>query len=154
MSKLKINVKVKNLPQIKEAFSTAPKEMSRELKMGIRKSVDLLERRSQAKVPVKTGELKGSSYRKLGNLRGEFGYTAKHAIFVHEGTRSHIILPHTNGGALYWEGASHPVSRVNHPGTAANPFLRKATHNSEKEIRRIMTKSVDNVMEGISRRSG
>jgi hypothetical protein len=33
-----------------------------------------------------------------------------------------VIVP-TNKKALFWKGASHPVKKVNHPGTKAQPFL-------------------------------
>jgi hypothetical protein len=41
------------------------------------------------------------------------------------GTSPHLILPR-NKKALHWPGADHPVARVNHPGTAPNPYLRPA----------------------------
>ncbi|OLT26536.1 hypothetical protein BJF83_20845 [Nocardiopsis sp. CNR-923] len=47
--------------------------------------------------------------------------------YHHDGTRPHTILPR-NKKALYWPGARHPVARVHHPGTKANPFLRKALY--------------------------
>jgi hypothetical protein len=40
------------------------------------------------------------------------------------GTRAHDIVAR-NAKALFWAGASHPVARVHHPGTQANPWLRQ-----------------------------
>ena len=54
----------------------------------------------------------------------------KYAPMVEYGTRSHIIKP-KNKKALYWKGATHPVKKVNHPGSKAKPYLIPAF---EKEI--------------------
>lgn len=48
-----------------------------------------------------------------------------YAADVELGTAPHVIVPR-NKKALYWPGADHPVARVNHPGTAPQPFLRPA----------------------------
>lgn len=48
-----------------------------------------------------------------------------YATDVEMGTAPHVILPR-NKKALSWPDADHPVARVNHPGTAANPYLRPA----------------------------
>jgi hypothetical protein len=48
-----------------------------------------------------------------------------YATDVELGTGPHVILP-KNKKALFWPGAAHPVARVNHPGSAANPYLRPA----------------------------
>ncbi|HEY9353680.1 MAG TPA: hypothetical protein VIP28_10530 [Nocardioides sp.] len=48
-----------------------------------------------------------------------------YATDVEMGTAPHVILPR-NKKALSWPDASHPVARVNHPGTAPSPYLRPA----------------------------
>jgi hypothetical protein len=47
------------------------------------------------------------------------------AAILERGTPPHIIEPR-NAKALSWPGARHPVARVNHPGTPAYHFLRRA----------------------------
>ena len=44
-------------------------------------------------------------------------------LFIEFGTRPHTIEPEDRE-ALSWPGAGHPVKRVNHPGTRAQPYLR------------------------------
>lgn len=44
---------------------------------------------------------------------------------LEHGTRPHVIEP-KNKQALYWEGARHPVRKVNHPGTPALHIMRTA----------------------------
>jgi len=53
------------------------------------------------------------------------------------GTRPHLI---EGNPWLWWEGASHPVRRVNHPGNAPNPFVAPA--------RELFKAAADSVVEG------
>lgn len=48
-----------------------------------------------------------------------------YATDVEMGTSPHVITPR-NKKALSWPDADHPVARVNHPGTHAQPYLRPA----------------------------
>lgn len=48
-------------------------------------------------------------------------------LFTEVGTRPHVIEA-KNAQALFWDGARHPVKRVNHPGTEAQPHLRPALY--------------------------
>ena len=80
---------------------------------------------------VDTGHLR----RGIGNFRRGMTVTVhtsniKYAIMVEKGTRSHIIKA-KNKKALYWKGATHPVKKVNHPGSKAKPYLIPAF---EKEV--------------------
>ena len=72
---------------------------------------------------------------------------APHGIFVLAGTKPHKIRPkykgivagglsHNIGGrALYWKGAKHPVSVVNHPGTKPNDFLGRGLEKTLEAYR-------------------
>lgn len=52
---------------------------------------------------------------------------APYAIYVHEGTRGHAIEPRTRTVLRFTVGGDVVFARrVQHPGTKANPFLRKA----------------------------
>lgn len=88
---------------------------------------------AQDAAPVDTGNLKNSiSVDFDGDGLGfEAGATASYAADVEYGTPPHVITPRT-AKALYWLGAEHPVKRVNHPGTAPQPYLGPAfTRHSE-----------------------
>ena len=80
---------------------------------------------------VDTGHLR----RGIGNFRRGMTVTVhtsniKYAVMVEKGTKAHIIKA-KNKKALYWKGATHPVKKVNHPGSKAKPYLIPAF---EKEI--------------------
>ncbi len=63
--------------------------------------------------------------------------------FVEYGTRGHIIRPRTKK-ALWWPDAQHPVKKVYHPGTKAQPFIRPAA-TRQRRLRRGVGVDVDRV---------
>ena len=52
--------------------------------------------------------------------------------YIEYGTPPHEITPKEKK-ALHWEGADHPVKKVMHPGTRANPIVRSAMHRGMTE---------------------
>lgn len=84
-------------------------------------------------VPVRTGALQRSLREEpitfSGPLRVSTGVsaTAPYALFVHEGTRPHIIRPRRASVLAFPRNGRTVFARyVRHPGTRANPFLRRA----------------------------
>ena len=64
----------------------------------------------------------------ISNLEIEIGNSklAPYAIFVHEGTKPHEIRPKNKQALKTPFGVR---KKVNHPGTKANPYLKKAVDN-------------------------
>ena len=79
--------------------------------------------------PVDSGELVGS-VRRRGTV---ITIDADHWHFVEYGTKPHIIRPRVKK-ALWWPDAHHPVKKVYHPGTAAQPYIRPAV-NKQRRLR-------------------
>lgn len=52
-----------------------------------------------------------------------------YAIFVHEGTKPHIIRPKNKKGLANKKTGAFFGKEVHHPGTKANPYLKKAVDN-------------------------
>ena len=86
--------------------------------------------------PERSGELKRlireDEVRRTGpwSLSSGVSGLANYSAPVHEGARPHVIRPR-NARALRFEvegGRIVFARRVNHPGNAANPFLRNAAH--------------------------
>lgn len=78
--------------------------------------------------PVKTGHLRNSIYHEVSKGKLTVGTRGvNYALAVEFGTLPHVIVP-KNAKALYWPGARHPVGKVNHPGTPAQPYLRPALY--------------------------
>jgi len=117
---------------------------------------------AQEEAPEKSGELKGSiDILSIGDEEAIVGHKyndkivvnwrgAKtiYPLFVHEGTSAHVIMPRTKK-ALYWKGASRPVRGVNHPGTKANPYFKRAIKN--KRIQTIIGKYVDDLVKQVAK---
>lgn len=77
-------------------------------------------------VPKRSGRLHDSLRAEVqGKVLRVGSLDVNYATDVEMGTAPHVILPR-NKKALYWPDAAHPVARVNHPGTAAQPYLRVA----------------------------
>jgi hypothetical protein len=56
-------------------------------------------------------------------ITGYWGsFAVEYAIYVEQGTGPYVIFPR-NKKALFWEGASHPVKVVHHPGNRPRPYL-------------------------------
>lgn len=116
-----ISIRITNLPQIRAAFSKAPKEMVKELNKAIQKTVLSIGRDSRRSTPVDTGRLRASTYEKFSNLKGEVGTNTSYDIFVHEGTR-------------YMRG---------------RPYLRKAVESNEGVTEKSFVDAVQNVLDKI-----
>lgn len=63
-----------------------------------------------------------------GELEGHVVAIPKHAIWVHEGTRPHVIKPKVAPALVFFwakAGGTVRLQKVHHPGTPADPFLAK-----------------------------
>ena len=87
----------------------------------------------RTKINFATGELAGGiitnqTRSQTGELEGHVIAVPKHALFVHNGTKPHVIkakrAPYL---VFFWHRVGRVVSfkSVNHPGTPADPFLAK-----------------------------
>ena len=92
--------------------------------------------RAKITSPVDSGALRNSHLAEPIKVSGgkvtteisaEGGAKQQYAMHVHEGTRPHVIKPRRKK-VLSWKGPEGRVfaSSVNHPGTPARPWLRRA----------------------------
>ena len=91
--------------------------------------------------PVDTGRLR-NSIKVFQTSKGLRIFMAEHGLFVEFGTLPHTITPR-NKKALNWKGASHPVKKVNHPGTRPNNFIRRTLR---RKLPLIITKNIERVL--------
>jgi hypothetical protein len=123
---------IQGVPQLRARLKaiTPDKELMRTLALSA-------VREQKIEVPRRTGNLGRSIH--IGSVTASQAETiasANYALFVHEGTRPHTIVPRT-ARALRWApgggstlggrpraGANvRFAKRVQHPGTRANPFM-------------------------------
>lgn len=84
--------------------------------------------------PIRTGQMsraiEADPVQRTG-MRVDSGVTVRvpYAASVHEGARPHVIRPRFARALRFEIGGQVVFARkVNHPGNAANPFLRNAVH--------------------------
>ena len=129
-----IEYSIPNLARIERAFRQSPvlakKYFGRALKAA---ALEVLKRRS-TEVPVKTGQLRASFQMEVGADTARVYPTKKYAIYVHGGTRPHIIRAR-NKKVLADKREGRIFGRiVRHPGTRANPFMQRMLDKSRSDI--------------------
>lgn len=91
-----------------------------------------LEFRAGQSVGVRTGKLrldiKSKERYVVDGIMFEVGnWSTRYAAAHHEGAKPHVIVPRKPGGRLVFKVAGKTVfaKKVNHPGNAPNPYLRR-----------------------------
>lgn len=127
MAGISTHITIKNLPEIRYAFSKAPRLMGDEMKNALTKSAIYLEGQSKMNTPVLTGNLRASHVFDVSGfglqMKATVGPTADYAVFVHEGTRFQ----------------------------RPQPFLRDAVDSSTPQIQDFFVTAVQNVFDKIGR---
>lgn len=142
-------IKIEGLEKLKVAFRRSPGIVKEQIHKAIALSIALVDRNAKIEAPVKTGRLRSGIRSRISPFRGMVESTVKYGIFVHEGTSAHIIRP-VRKKALYWKGAKHPVKMVRHPGTKANPFMKRGAEKSEGQVRLVFQRAINNVTKQLS----
>ena len=141
-----ITVQIVGLKELEANFAKAPTTVYQGLDRGIKRSAVIITKSIKDETPVKTGTLKRGIRPTYGRLKAVISpHNAPYAIFVHEGTQPHIIEPVTKK-ALFWKGALHPVKRVKHPGTKANPFMTRGLDKSMDNVNKELKHEVDKII--------
>lgn len=130
INKFRIKIDTKNAqfnPKIREAIEKSTLTIQRDARNNLKSNGS-----------VKTGHLRRSVATRVSATEGEVNTSnVKYARYVEEGTKPHVIKPRRKK-YLYWEGAKHPVKKVNHPGSKEKPFLIPAFKKEKPEfIKRI-----------------
>ncbi len=127
-------VKINGLDKFVAAMKNAPNVTGPIFNQAIARVPDILAKYTiPGNVPYRTGQLIQTFRRQVNPLSARWFPTVKYAPFVNFGTRPHVILP-KKGEFLSWPGAAHPVRRVNHPGSRANPFMQRILSAATREI--------------------
>ena len=85
--------------------------------------------------PWRTGHLAQSLIKQVEQFTATVSPMASYAVFIEEGTRPHEIRP-VRARALCFESASGGLvfsQLVHHPGTKANPFMRRAADETARQ---------------------
>lgn len=148
-----VEVSIPNLKELLFNLKRYPTISARWLQRAIEASIAELHKQAvRGVVPWKTGRLAQSFGEgiEIGRLWGRIGPTVNYAEYVYEGTKPHVILPRIKQ-ALYWEGAEHPVKRVQHPGTKENRFLERMVKLAQSQIVKHFQEAGDKIVKEISK---
>lgn len=143
------NVEIKNLAELQAKIAQFPNIAEKHMQTAINATAaEVMKNATRSTVPWKTGNLVQSFGMVMGRLYASIGpnraTAAGYAIYVHEGTRPHKILPKT-AKALFWVGARHPVKSVNHPGTKPNRFMPRILTAAQSNIDAIWRTTLDRI---------
>lgn len=124
---MNVRVEYEDLENLGIRIKTKSSKYDSQLNDLIKKTVLSIEREAKKNLTsngsVDTGHLRRMIGTKVKDGEGEVHTSnLKYAIFVEKGTKAHIIKA-KNKKYLYWQGASHPVKQVNHPGSKEKPYL-------------------------------
>ena len=115
------------------------KAVSQELE----KTAHRIERQAKELAPIDTGELRRSITTEGSGLDYEISTNLEYSEYIEDGTSPHII----NGNPyLYWEGASHPVRKVNHPGNKAYLYMETACDTQTEDIEDRIADIIDKLL--------
>lgn len=83
--------------------------------------------------PKDHGKLQGSWRSKKESNLAYMVYTAvKYALFLHKGTKPHVIRPKTKKALKVSRYGI--FKKVNHPGTKPNPFIKQSIDDTAKRV--------------------
>lgn len=133
-----------NLDELRGTFEESRRALVKGCREAVVDAVKVGEAEAKAthRYKSRTGDLESSTRGRLvwtdnDGAEGVVEATAPHAVFVHQGTKAHVIEPR-KAKALRFEqdGAIRFAQRVQHPGTTADPFIDQTEPAVDAELER------------------
>lgn len=135
-----IQIKIKNLPQIKAAFAKAPRLMGNNLSKAINLATLNIGRQATRNAPVDTGRLRASM---LGGAFKGGSFAAYHGTTLSTNyTLRATIEPNVEYATYVHEGTKYMRAR---------PFLRRAVESQEGEVNKYFEDAVKDTLNAIGR---
>jgi HK97 gp10 family phage protein len=150
---VQVQVTLRDATRWKAAFQRAPDAARREVNFALTDSVTRVAAQAVRNAPVNKqtggGNLRQSIRSTVSGLRGQVYTDSSYAVYVHEGTRPHLIRPR-GPWVLQNKRTGEIFGRlVRHPGTRAQPFLRTAAEDSRSYIERTFSDALARVASSI-----
>lgn len=151
-----INAEIKGLDVLIDGVKKMPRETVEYVSDAVKKSVLVVQSNAIKEAPVNKqsggGNLRQSIKTSMVNkLRGAIISNANYSIFVHEGTRPHVIRPRIKKGLANKRTGQFFGKIVHHPGTRANPYMERAYEKSKERISGFFNDAVDKVAKLLTR---
>jgi hypothetical protein len=146
MPATQFKVTIPNLPALQAALADYPVIARPVIQNAIVATQALLAKfTTGANVPIRTGYLVQNWGFDVGSLQARWYPKAAYAPFVEFGTAPHVIeaknarvLANAKTGEIFG-------TRVNHPGTKANPFMERIVASAQPEIETLFVTALDAV---------
>lgn len=123
----------------------SPEKITEVKRLGLEYSSQEMVRTLMMNSPVDHGLLKSWFIDSIDDTEAHIKTPAEYAVMVNDGTRPHVIEP-VSAKALYWDGASHPVKRVYHPGTQGQHFVENSISDVEGRLNEYFLKALEEVL--------
>lgn len=125
-----------------------PDVMLKHAQVAMKTSTLLLEGSSKKNAPSNEGTLRKGIISTITPLKSSVIATAKHSIFVHDGTKPHWPPFQPNGALDRWAKAkgipTFLVARaIARKGTKAQPFMDEAIEENESKINQLFKTALD-----------
>lgn len=135
-----------------QAFEAAPAQtrdmVRRQVKMAVRDIQE--EARDNHRFITRSGMTEKSIMSKVQDNKGTVYLASDVAVFQHEGTKAHMIIPRFKKVLRFAENKKFVFTkRVQHPGIKADPFLYKAAEKMEPVIVSRFESALDKLLEGL-----
>lgn len=140
---IKLQLDTKEFDRFVNAY---PVIVVKELNEAIQKSAYKIESESKREAPAVSGKLRQMITTALSYLRGVVSANALYSIYVHEGTKPHIIVPKNRKVLANKRKGIIFGKRVQHPGTKPNRFIVRAVENSKETIEGYFQKGLENTI--------
>lgn len=152
---MKVNVELVNAGKFKTLLNQSPLVFTKAMSRATDRSIKVIQRNAMREAPVNKqrggGNLRQSiRSRMLSRTRGEVEVGAKYGVFVHEGTRPHIIRTSKKRVLANRRSGQFFGKVVRHPGTKANPFMERAVDNSNRQINKEFNNAVSRALSEIT----
>ncbi len=95
--------------------------------------------------PVDHGLLRSWFISEISETEAHIRTPAEYAAYVNDGTGPYVIEP-VSAKALYWDGADHPVKRVQHPGIQGRHFVEDSISDVEGRLSEYFLKALEEVL--------
>lgn len=140
------------IPHLREAVGQLKKarvEIVEPVQVALLECADLVRDAAERNAPIgETGNLRrafrSAKGRAQRNFLQAFTFTlsqiAKHAHLVEYGTKPHSIIPKRSGGILAF--GKYFARQVDHPGSKASQFFRRAVRSSRNRVKRTISDAV------------
>jgi len=137
-------VQIPNLPALTAAFSSYPSISQPVLQNAIVGAQAILAKYTvPGIVPVRTGYLVQNWAFQIGTLMARWYPQASYAPFVEFGTAPHVIV--AKNAKVLANAATGQIfgTRVNHPGTKANPFMERIIAAAQADIDALFVQALE-----------